>query len=165
MSESPSATTPAPIPRTFLDYLRSMGPGIVVVLTWLGAGDIVDSSVAGGSYGYALMWVLVLALMVRWMFVSAIAKYQLCNQHGETLMQGMRRVHPLLPLLILVACVLLCHAINIYMYLGLAESLSALCGGPGIVWAVGWAVFCFLLLSRPVFKAIEAVFMVFLGIL
>ena len=31
-----------PIPRTFLEYFRSFGPGIVIVLTWLGAGDVVD---------------------------------------------------------------------------------------------------------------------------
>jgi Mn2+/Fe2+ NRAMP family transporter len=81
----------APIPKSFLDYLRAMGPGLVVVLTWLGAGDLVDSAVSGGSYGYALMWVLVLSLVIRWIFVSIIAKYQLCNERGETLMQGLMR--------------------------------------------------------------------------
>ena len=37
-----SSTTTAPLPRTFLEYVRSFGPGLVVVLTWLGAGDIVE---------------------------------------------------------------------------------------------------------------------------
>ena len=79
--DAPSASTgdapaAAPIPRGFLQYVRAMGPGIVVVLTWLGAGDIVDASVSGGAYGYALMWVLVAALMIRWMFVSTIAQSQ-----------------------------------------------------------------------------------------
>ena len=78
--DSPSG---APIPTTFGQYLRSMGPGIIVVLTWLGAGDIVECGVWGGNYGYALMWLLVVALMMRFLFVSLIAKYQLCNQHGE----------------------------------------------------------------------------------
>ena len=41
-----------------------MGPGIVIAVTWLGAGDLVDSAVSGGSYGYALMWALALALFV-----------------------------------------------------------------------------------------------------
>jgi hypothetical protein len=31
--------TAAPVPRTFFEYLRSFGPGLVIVLTWLGAGD------------------------------------------------------------------------------------------------------------------------------
>ena len=46
---------PAHPPKTFWEYLSSFGPGIVVVLTWLGAGDIVEVGVAGGNYGYALM--------------------------------------------------------------------------------------------------------------
>lgn len=70
---SPSPTQPpagaapgaAPLPRTFGEYLRSFGPGIVVVLTWLGAGDIIDMGVAGANYGYSLMWVLVAALLFR----------------------------------------------------------------------------------------------------
>ena len=56
-----------------------------------GSGDLVDSSVAGGNYGYALMWALVLALFVRFVFVSIIAKYQLCNQHGENVLARPRR--------------------------------------------------------------------------
>ena len=49
MSTETSQTTEipdAPIPRTFLEYLRSFGPGLIVVLTWLGAGDIVEMGVA-----------------------------------------------------------------------------------------------------------------------
>ena len=75
-------TTESPqVPRTFFQYVRSIGPGIVIALTWLGAGDLVDSAVAGGNYGYALMWAMALGLFVRFVFVSIIAKYQLCNQH------------------------------------------------------------------------------------
>jgi Mn2+/Fe2+ NRAMP family transporter len=47
--------TQAAVPKSFSQYVRSMGPGLVVALTWLGAGDLVDSAVAGGHYGYSLM--------------------------------------------------------------------------------------------------------------
>src|SRR3954470_18679807 len=93
-TSTPAALPPlAPIPRTFRDYLRSFGPGIVIVLTWLGAGDIVDMGVAGANYGYSLMWVLVAALLFRFVFVSLIARYQLCNQHGEGVLDGLARLH------------------------------------------------------------------------
>ena len=58
----------AEIPQTFLAYVKSFGPGIVVVLTWLGAGDIVEIGVAGGNFGYALMWVVVLAIVMALRF-------------------------------------------------------------------------------------------------
>lgn len=38
-------TAPPPIPKTFREYVRSIGPGIVIALTWLGDGDLVDSAV------------------------------------------------------------------------------------------------------------------------
>ena len=68
------------IPQSFWQYVQSLGPGVVIALTWLGAGDLVNTAVAGGSYGYSLMWAMVLAIFVRFVLVSIIAKYQLCNQ-------------------------------------------------------------------------------------
>jgi Mn2+/Fe2+ NRAMP family transporter len=161
-----AAVPEAPIPSTFGEYLRAMGPGLVVVLTWLGAGDIVDAAVSGASYGYALMWVLALALLIRWLFVSTIAKYALCNQHGESVLQGLKRLSPAYPPFIFAATVLLSHIVGIYMYQGLGESSAALAGGGAPwVWAVGWGIAFYLLVRRPVFRQIEAVFLVFLGIL
>ena len=86
-----------PIPKSFWQYLKSMGPGIIVALTWLGTGDLVDSAIAGGSYGYSLMWAIIVALFVRFVFVSILAKYQLCNPHQETVISGLKKVHFLLP--------------------------------------------------------------------
>ena len=92
-----------PIPRTFREYVKSFGPGMVVVLTWLGAGDLVDSAMAGSSYGYTLMWALAFSLLLRFFIVNLIAKYQLCNQHGETVMAGFRRIHVGVPIFLGVA--------------------------------------------------------------
>jgi Mn2+/Fe2+ NRAMP family transporter len=143
-----------------------MGPGIVVVLTWLGAGDLVDSAVAGGKYGYALMWALAVSLLLRWLFVSTIAKYQLCNERGESVLEGLKRVHPWFPPFILAATVLLSHVVNIYMYQGVGDACHALTGiGRAWLWALAWGVISFLLVARPVFRRIEIVFVLFLGLL
>jgi len=158
-------TPPAPIPRTFLEYLRSLGPGMVVALTWLGAGDLVDAAVAGRDYGYALMWALALALLVRWAFVSTIAKYQLCNPRGETVLEGLGRLHPYFPPFLCLATLLFAHGVGVYLYQGLGESLHALFGGPPAGWAIAWAIVSFVLVFRPVWRRIEWVFMGFLGLL
>ena len=55
--------------------LKALGPGVIYVLTALGAGDLVDSSVSGSHYGYALMWALVLATLVRFLIVNIIPMY------------------------------------------------------------------------------------------
>src|SRR4029450_10023110 len=105
---------PSQLPRTFWQYLRSFGPGLVVVLTWLGAGDIVETGVAGGNYGYALMWVIVVALVLLYLFVSLIAKYQLCNERGEGVLDGLARLHPWYAPLLLGICGVMGHIYGAY---------------------------------------------------
>src|SRR6185436_8270386 len=106
MDAGPPAAAP-PVPRTFVQYLRSLGPGLIAVLTWLGAGDVVEAGMAGGNYGYSLMWIVVVALLIRFLFVSLIAKYQLCNQHGEGVLDGLVRLNRLYAPGLFIACVVM----------------------------------------------------------
>ncbi|MCZ6674255.1 MAG: Nramp family divalent metal transporter [Verrucomicrobia bacterium] len=157
---------PPPVPTTFWQYIRSMGPGIVIVLTWLGAGDLVDAAVAGGNYGYALMWALMLALLVRFIFVSILAKYQLCNQHGESVMSGFQRIHPYLPIFFAIVAFLLGHFYGSYMVKGAGEAFSKMVGfGQPWAWSIFWVCLVVILCFKGVFSRIEIVFFVFLGLL
>ena len=161
-----TAYKPAPIPRSFLEYVRSMGPGIVVVLTWLGAGDIVESAMAGGNYGYSLMWGFALCLILRYLFVSIIAKYQLCNPHGETVLAGLGRLHPLFALMVLTGTLLLTHGIGVFLLVGTAEICIKVTGIGSIpVWGAGLALTVLLLVFRPDYRRIEAIFFVLAGAL
>ena len=180
------------VPRTFWEYLRSMGPGIVVALTWLGAGDLVDSAVSGGNYGYALMWALALALFVRFMFVSIMTKYQLCNQHGESLMAGFKRIHPWLPLLVGLIALLFGHIYGSFLVKGAGEAVAKIIdegmrfvgqeteiveegvlAQTGIkkilrapwMWSTVWVILAGMIVWRGVFQRIEKLFYVFLGLL
>ena len=129
----------APIPNSFREYLRSFGPGLVVVLTWLGAGDIVDMGVAGGNFGYSLIWLLILALAMRYMLVSLIARYQLCNQHGEGVLDGLVRLNRGFAPLLLVAAFVLGHLYGAYMTRGIGEACRNVTGvGEIWQWAVAW---------------------------
>ena len=124
-------------PKTFVQYLRSFGPGIIVVLTWLGAGDIVEVGVAGGNFGYALMWVVALAILMRFLFVSLIAKYQLCNQRGEGVLDGLARLNRAFPLLLFVAAIVMGHIYGAYMTVGVGEACANLLGfGSVFSWAL-----------------------------
>ena len=165
-SENNQSVPAAKIPRTFMEYLRSFGPGIVVVLTWLGAGDIVDSGVAGGNYEYALMWVLVLAAMVRFVFVSLIAKYQLCNPHGESVLDGLIRLHAWYAPFLVIASIGLVHVQCSYMLVGCGETWSGLTGrGATWQWSLLWLLAGLALVFRPMYQRIETVFKVMLAVL
>jgi len=153
----------APIPKSFLDYLKSFGPGFVIVLTWLGSGDIVSAGVSGGNYGYALMWAMILALLMRFFFVTTIAKYQLCNQHGEGLLDGLVRLHPLFAPFLLIVILVIGHINGTYMIAGIGETMVKLTGyGQEWQWAVFWVVIGLAIVFRPIYDRAEWVFKVFI---
>lgn len=166
MTSHDSPTQPREPPSTFLGYLRSFGPGIMIVLTWLGAGDIVEAGVAGGNYGYALMWVIVIALLMRFLFVSLIAKYQLCNQHGEGVLDGLSRIHASYPIVLCVAAALMGHVYGAYMTVGLGEACVNITGrGKVWHWALLWNLTALAIVFRPLYQRIEWVFKILLGLL
>jgi Mn2+/Fe2+ NRAMP family transporter len=157
---------PPPIPRSFGQYLRSFGPGLVAVLSWLGAGDVVEAGVAGGNYGYALMWVVVVALMIRFLFVSLVARYQLCNPRGEGVLDGLYRLNRWYAPGLLVACVVMGHVYGAYMAVGVGETWAKLTGvGTTWMWALLWTGVALTVAFRPVYQHIEVVFKLLLALL
>ena len=166
MSDHPHSTPTAQLPTSFLGYLKSTGPGLVVVLTWLGAGDIVDMGVAGGNYGYSLMWVLVLAVVMRFLFVSLIAKYHLCNPRGEGVLDGLVRLHPGYAPLLFVAAIVMGHVYGSYMTVGVGEACRNVTGlGEVWMWALFWNGLALVLVIRPQYQVIENLFKIFLAVL
>ena len=133
-----------PVPSTFMEYVRALGPGILVAMAWLSAGDLVSASVSGSTYGYALMWALVLALFARFFFVSAIGKYVLCNNSGDpSILTGFGRLWRGLPLLVGVIAFILGFTYQTYIIKGAATALWHLLGGIG---NRDWGIFIFAVL-------------------
>ena len=160
-----AARDPAP-PRGVLAHLRALGPGLVVALTWLGAGDLVDSAVAGGNYGYTLMWAMALALLVRFGFVSIIAKYQLCNRRGESVLSGLKRVHPWAPLFVAAAAVVFGHIYGSFLVRGLGLASERLFGfGAPFAWSAAWVAAAAVFVLRGLYRRLEIVFYAFLALL
>ncbi len=127
VSERESRTVSAPIPKTFFGFLLSFGPGIVVALSWVGTGDMVDNSVAGGNYGYALIWVLPIALIFRFIFVNNLAKYPLFNlQKDPSLVRGLARTHPAFGWVILIAFFIYTHLLMSFTISGLGTAINGL---------------------------------------
>lgn len=110
----------------FAKVTKLLGPGIIAVLSWLGAGDLITSSVAGANYGYAMMWVLAVSLLLRFLIVNIIARFQLCNNQGMSILQGYAQLHPIFAWFMLGYALLMGHLINAYMIKGAGEALAML---------------------------------------
>jgi Mn2+/Fe2+ NRAMP family transporter len=156
-------TAGARVPSTFMEYLRALGPGILVAMAWLSAGDLVSASVSGSTYGYALMWALVVSLFARYFFVSAIGKYVLCNSQGDnSILAGFGRLWRGLPVVVGVIAFILGFTYQTYAIKGAATAVYNLLGGVG---DEGWTIFIlavllvgltiFLLLRGHQYKTLE----------
>src|SRR5262245_31592070 len=123
-------------------------------------------AVAGANYGYALMWVLVIAILMRFLFVSLIARYQLCNPYGEGVLDGLARLHRWYAPVLFVATIVMGHVYEAYMLVGAGEVCRNLFG-VGQTWQ--WALLCsgvaLLLVFQPSYNRLEWVFKFFLGLL
>ncbi|MGH9802072.1 MAG: NRAMP family divalent metal transporter, partial [Blastocatellia bacterium] len=111
-------------------------------------------------------WVLVAAVVMRFLFVSMIARYQLCNQHGEGVLDGLARLHRWYAPVLFVAVIVMGHVYGSYMTVGLGEVCRNLfrLGQP---WQ--WALLCnavaLMLVFQPAYERMEVIFKFFLAVL
>lgn len=152
--------------QTFWQTIRSYGPGIVVVLTWMGAGDLVDSSVAGSHFGYALMWVLALAMIIRFVIVNMMARFDLCNTEGITIVEKFGKIHKFYPYFLFIAPIIMGHLTNSYMIKGSGEVLSWLFNfGSPLLWSAVVVVASIFLIGRDVYNKMELIMKVLLAVM
>lgn len=147
-------------------FSKNFGPGILAVLTWLGAGDLVTSSVAGADYGYSLMWILALSLLLRFLIVNVIARFQLTNTEGLTILEGYGRIHPIFSYFMFGYALIMGHLFNSYMISGAGEVLSTLLhiNNPflGSIIVVGLVL---VLIGKNIYNTIENVMKLILALM
>lgn len=72
---------------------KTLGPGIVIAATGIGAGDMIAASVAGAKYGTVILWAAVLGAVLKYVMNEGIARWQLAT--GTTILQGwIHKFHP-----------------------------------------------------------------------
>jgi Mn2+/Fe2+ NRAMP family transporter len=137
---------------------KLLGPGIIAVLSWLGAGDLITSSVAGANYGYAMMWVLAASLLLRFLIVNIIARFQLCNNQGMSILQGYAQLHPIFAWFMLGYALIMGHLVNAYMIKGAGEALAMLLHiNQPLLCSFAVVIAVWLLVGRNVYTMIEGV--------
>jgi Mn2+/Fe2+ NRAMP family transporter len=73
-------------PSTLGSRLRYAGPGIVIAVTGVGAGDMVSSLVAGTDFGMVLIWAVVLGALLKYFLTEGIGRWYMAS--GQTILQG-----------------------------------------------------------------------------
>ncbi|WP_270573965.1 Nramp family divalent metal transporter [Candidatus Collinsella stercoripullorum] len=164
MAQNNESTATAAKGGGFIEFLKKLGPSIITVLSWLGAGDIITSAVSGSSYGYALMWVLVLSYLIRFVIVNCMQRFELMNVNGEGMIHTWAKMTKLFPIILCLGSLIIGNMTVGYILLGAAQCLMWLLGfGDQIVYALILAVLMFVLLGGSVFSKLENVFKVLIA--
>jgi Mn2+/Fe2+ NRAMP family transporter len=66
--------------------LSTIGPGIAIAATGVGAGDLLAAMLAGANFGTALVWVVVIGAALKLGLNEGVARWQLAT--GTTLLEG-----------------------------------------------------------------------------
>ncbi|GAB7015050.1 Nramp family divalent metal transporter [Methanogenium cariaci] len=69
------------------DYLRFLGPGLLLAVAAAGESGIAEAVEIGAHFGYALIWVIAITLIYKFAFVNGIARYTMIT--GKTIFQGL----------------------------------------------------------------------------
>ena len=168
MPSTPSAEAQVATPSQsrIVKLFKLLGPGIIAVLAWLGAGDLITSSVAGANYGYAMMWVLAVSLLLRYLIVNIIARFQLCNNQGMTILQGYAQLNPFFGWFLLVYALLMGHLMNAYMIKGAGEALAMLLKiDYPLLCSVAVVLAVWMLVGRNIYSLIEGVMKALLALM
>lgn len=68
------------------NLLRTVGPGLAIAATGVGAGDLLAAMIAGAEFKTAVLWVIVVGAALKLVLNEGVARWQLAT--GTTLLEG-----------------------------------------------------------------------------
>lgn len=75
--------------RSSAGLLATIGPGLAIAATGVGAGDLLAAMLAGAEFGEVLVWVIVAGAVLKLALNEGVARWQLAT--GTTLLDGWGR--------------------------------------------------------------------------
>lgn len=71
---------------SFRSFLITIGPGLLVAATGVGAGDLATAAFTGNKLGVTILWVVLLGASLKFVLNEGLARWQLAT--GQTLLEG-----------------------------------------------------------------------------
>jgi Mn2+/Fe2+ NRAMP family transporter len=146
-----------------------IGPGAVVAAAFIGPGTVTTATLAGASFGYALLWALTFSLIATLILQEMAARLGLVT--GEGLGEAVRRrfsrpVARMIAVSLVIAAIAFGNAAyETGNLLGAALGAEAVWGGGPRVWAVGAGLVAYLLLRTGSYPAVERVLIALVGLM
>lgn len=72
----------APTKRTLRDRLKVIGPGAIITASFIGVGTITTATQAGASFGYTILWAVVLSVIATIVLQLIVVRIGIITQEG-----------------------------------------------------------------------------------
>ncbi len=145
-------------------WLGQLGPGFLVTAAFIGPGTVTTASVAGASFGYALLSAVLLSVFATVVLQEMSGRLGLVTGQGlgEALRGSFTRPLVRWAVLLLVVAAIACGnaAYQTGNVTGAALGLEELTGWSGRTWSLLIGVAAFLLLLMGVYQTVERTLMV-----
>ncbi len=69
------------------DLFKTIGPGLLIAATGVGAGDLAGGAFAGSKLGLAILWAVLLGAFLKYVITEGLTRYQLTTE--QTLLEGL----------------------------------------------------------------------------
>ena len=83
---------PEPLPFTFPNILKTIGPGAILLAGSIGGGEWIVGPLTTVRYGTGILWVATLGIFLQMVFNLEAIRYTLYT--GEPVLTGIMRLHP-----------------------------------------------------------------------
>ncbi|MEG1932504.1 MAG: Nramp family divalent metal transporter, partial [Pygmaiobacter sp.] len=138
---------------TLKEKMKAMGPGILVVGSFIGPGTITSATRAGAGYGYALLWTVIFSVIAVIVMQEMAARIGIVTQNGlaEELVVELKERPKLKVFMVGLVAVSITLGGVAYMsgdLTGTAIGISAITGISSKIIAPLWGVGVLILVSR-----------------
>lgn len=155
-SRSTQQRTATPPPPTGWRRFRWLGPGFLWMVSAIGSGELLFTPRIGSRYGYALLWALLAAVILKWFINREIGRYTVCT--GAHILAGLARVpgpRGWAVWLILVPQALVAVSMIAGLAASSATALAVLLPGPVKLWTVAAIGLSFVVALRGRYATVE----------
>ncbi len=104
---------------SIIRLLKILGPGIIAASAAIGNSHLIQSTRAGGYFGFELLWIVLAINILKYPFIEYGSRYTAAT--GENLLKGYKRLDPKLLIIFII--------VNIIAAIGAIAVTSYVCAG------------------------------------
>ncbi|MEX2478406.1 MAG: Nramp family divalent metal transporter [Gracilimonas sp.] len=146
-------------------FKYAFGPGLILAAAAIGVSHLVQSTRAGADYGFALVWVVIIASLMKYPFLEYGPRY--ASATGESLIAGYKKLGSWALWIYIIFTVGTMFAIQAAVTIVTASLAVELTGIelPLLVWSIIILAICIIVLFKGQYSALDSLIKVVMVVL